>query len=98
MPTSRSTHCEGRRETPLFSVRLPQRLGALPVLTSQSALRLSITESPHPKGSGRVVPYPDHPHRFLFAATHLYAPPQHVVCLQCFAPEGESDPGPIGQH
>src|SRR5829696_6291906 len=44
-PASRSTHCGGRLKTPLISVRLSQRLGGLPALISQSALRLSITTS-----------------------------------------------------
>jgi hypothetical protein len=35
----------GSARTPLISVRLSQRLGGLPALTSQSAWRLSITTS-----------------------------------------------------
>ena len=35
----------GSTRTPLISVRLTQRLGGLPALTSQSAWRLSITTS-----------------------------------------------------
>src|SRR5919112_3357068 len=45
IPASRSTYCEGRLKTPLISVRLAQRPAGLPVLTSQSAFRLSITTS-----------------------------------------------------
>ncbi len=45
IPASRSMYCGSRLKTPLVSLRLPQRPAGLPVLTSQSALRLSITRS-----------------------------------------------------
>src|SRR5829696_10107506 len=44
----------GSARTPLISVRLAQRLGGLPALTSQSARRLSITTSRWVSSSQRL--------------------------------------------